>query len=228
MVEFPSNGSNARGYLASPESGSGPGVVVIQEWWGLDPGIKIATDKLAAAGFTALAPDLYHGELAQHDEMDKAGQLMAKLPPDRAARDMGGAVDHLLGLDVTTGNKAGIVGFCMGGMLAWVLATLKPDVVGAVVAYYGAPIDPASAPDWSALSAPVLAHAATNDDFFPPDKIEALCEQLRSEGNDVTAHVYPDTGHAFASEHNALGTRDDAAADLAWDRTLSFLRQHLS
>src|SRR6476646_3453465 len=94
-VEFPSNGGTAGGYLATPASGSGPGVIVIQEWWGLNPKIKGVCDRLAGEGVTALAPDLYHGELAEHDEMDKAGHLMTTLPMDRAARDMTGAVDFL-------------------------------------------------------------------------------------------------------------------------------------
>src|SRR5215207_5227723 len=95
MSEFPSNGSAASGYLVTPSAGSGPGVLVIQEWWGLDTGIKEMADRLGAAGFVALAPDLYHGELAQHDEMDKASHLMQSLPADRAGRDMSGAVDFL-------------------------------------------------------------------------------------------------------------------------------------
>ena len=95
IVNFPSNGNEAAGYLALPESGTGPGVIVIQEWWGLDSGIKEMADRLAAAGFVALAPDLYHGELAGHTEMDKAGELMSALPADRAGRDMSGAVDFL-------------------------------------------------------------------------------------------------------------------------------------
>src|SRR6187549_3344100 len=94
-VSFKSNGSTAAGYLVKPASGSGPGVLVIQEWWGLDSGIKQTTDRLGAAGFVALAPDLYHGELAAHDEMDKASHLMQSLPPGRAARDMSAAVDYL-------------------------------------------------------------------------------------------------------------------------------------
>src|SRR5438105_12895036 len=94
-VNFASNGATASGYLARPASGSGPGVLVIQEWWGLDSGIKEMTDRLAAAGFVALAPDLYHGELAGHTEMDKASKLMRALPPDRAGRDMSGAIDYL-------------------------------------------------------------------------------------------------------------------------------------
>jgi carboxymethylenebutenolidase len=93
-VEFRSNGNMASGYLAAPESGKGPGVLVIQEWWGLDSGIKANADRLAAAGFVALAPDLYHGELAAHDEMDKAAHLMQSLPADRAAKDMSGRLLH--------------------------------------------------------------------------------------------------------------------------------------
>src|SRR4051795_5045136 len=98
-VEFKSNGNLASGYLARPATGSGPGVLVIQEWWGLDDSLKEMADRLAAAGFVALAPDLYHGEMAGHDEMDKAGQLMTNLPADRAVRDMSGAIDFLTGND---------------------------------------------------------------------------------------------------------------------------------
>src|SRR6476469_2608422 len=117
-VQFASNGNTASGYLARPSSGSGPGVIVVQEWWGVDSGIKQSADRLAEAGFVALVPDLYHGEVAGHDEMDKAAQLMQSLPPDRAARDMSGAVDFLAGHDAVTGEGVGVVGFCMGGMLA--------------------------------------------------------------------------------------------------------------
>src|SRR5436189_3513499 len=132
-VEFRSNGDVAPGYLVKPASGSGPGVLVIQEWWGLDSGIKEMANRLGAAGFVALAPDLYHGELAGHDEMDKAAQLMQRLPPDRAAGDMSGAVDHLAGHDAVTGDGIGVVGFCMGGMLSLILAANRPDKVKAVV-----------------------------------------------------------------------------------------------
>src|SRR5437764_15472454 len=132
MVEFKSNGDDARGYLAVPAGGSGPGVIVVQEWWGLNPQIKRVADRLAGEGFVVLAPDLYRGELAQHDEMDKAGQLMSTLPMDRAARDMIGAVDFLGDHPATTGSGIGAVGFCMGGGLVLVLGTLRPDRIKAV------------------------------------------------------------------------------------------------
>src|SRR6478672_3183717 len=111
-ISFPSNGSDASGYLVTAAGGSGRGVLVIQEWWGLDSGIKEMTDRLGAAGFVVLAPDLYHGELAAHDEMDKASQLMQSMPPDRAARDMSGAVDFLASHEAVTSEGIGVVGFC--------------------------------------------------------------------------------------------------------------------
>ena len=112
MVKFPSNGHEGEGYLASPASGSGPGVIVIQEWWGLVPHIKDVADRLATEGFVALSPDLYSGKTAS--EPDEAGKLMMELNIDEAARDMSGAVDYLIGLDAATGEKAGCVGFCVG------------------------------------------------------------------------------------------------------------------
>ena len=223
MVSFPSNGNEASGYLA----GSGPGVIVLQEWWGLSPEVKTTCDQLAGEGFVALAPDLYHGELAAHTEMDKAGELMNALPPDRAGRDMAGAVDYLLASDACTSSKVGVVGYCMGGMLSFILAAQLGDKVGAVVPYYGFPQGEFE-PDWSGLTAPVLGHMAENDDFFSPAAIEALADNLRGMGKDVTIHVYPGTGHAFASGHNAWGTADEEAAGVAWGRTLDFLRSKLN
>ncbi len=126
IVDFPSNGNEASGYLALPEGGTGPGVIVVQEWWGLDSGIKEMADRLAAAGFVALAPDLYHGELAGHTEMDRAAELMNSHAADRAGRDMSGAVDFLADHDATTGEGIGVVGFCMGGMLTFILARAAP------------------------------------------------------------------------------------------------------
>src|SRR5438093_7027318 len=140
QVEFRSNGDTASGYLAVPESGSGPGLLVLQEWWGLVPQIKGVCDRLAGEGFVALAPDLYHGEFASHTEMDKAGQLMSTLPPERAARDMGAAIDYLLGLDGVTGSAVGVIGFCMGGALTLMIAALQGDKVKAAVPFYGAPL----------------------------------------------------------------------------------------
>ncbi|MBV8304840.1 MAG: dienelactone hydrolase family protein [Acidimicrobiia bacterium] len=225
-VDFPSDGTTAGGYLARAPEGAGPGVVVIQEWWGLDSYIKGVCDDLSTEGFTALAPDLYHGEVAKHTEMDRAAELMNALPPARAARDMVGATDFLLGHEAVRGHSVGVVGFCMGGMLAMVLGAQLGAKVGAVVAYYGMPLGD-SEPDWSNYTAPTIVHGAENDDFFSPDACEALGEKLHGMGKEITVHVYPGTGHAFALDHNALGTHDADAQREAWVRTLEFLRKHL-
>ena len=223
---FASNGDTDGGYLVRPAGGSGPGVVVVQEWWGLDSGIKEMADRLGAAGFVALVPDLYHGELAEHTEMDKAAQLMTTLPPDRAARDMSGAVDYLAGHDAVTGDGIGVVGFCMGGMLAFLLATGRPDKIKAVVAFYGFPQGDME-PDWSKLQAPVRGHMAENDDFFGPEAAHALEAKLQGMGKDVQLTVHPGTGHAFMAPHNALGTRDEALAAKIWPGRVAFLHEQL-
>ena len=226
IVEFPSNGDTAQGYLVRPSSGSGPGVIVVQEWWGVDSGIKEMAQRLAAAGFVALVPDLYRGELAGHEEMDKAGQLMQALPPDRAARDMSGAVDYLAGQAAVTGDGIGVVGFCMGGMLAFSLAANRPDKIEAVVAFYGFPQGDME-PDWSRLTASVQGHMAENDDFFTPDAARALETKLRDLGKDVTFTVHPGTGHAFMAPHNAMGTLDEELSAQLWPEVVTFLHTTL-
>ena len=156
--------------------------------------------------------------------MDKAGELMSSLPPDRAARDMGGAIDHLLTLDACSSSQVGVVGFCMGGMLTLMVSAIESDRVSVAAPYYGAPLGD-SAPDWNGLTAKVEGHFAAHDDFFPPEAIKELESQLQGMGKDVTFHVYEGTGHAFANEEDALGTFDTAAASQAWERTINLLNQ---
>ena len=220
MVTFPSNGRETEGYLSKPASGTGPGVIVIQEWWGLVPHIKDIADRLANEGFVALAPDLYHGKTTT--EPDEAGKLMMSMNMEQAAKDLAGAVDYLVGL---TGGKVGSVGFCMGGGLSLYLATIKPEQIGACVVYYG--VLPGAQPDLSKLQAPVLGHYAELDQFANPDSVRALENQLRSLGKQVEFHIYPGTDHAFFND-----TRPDVynaeAAKQSWERTLAFFRQHLT
>jgi carboxymethylenebutenolidase len=225
-IEFRNNGDVASGYLVRPPAGSGPGVLVIQEWWGLDSGIKEMTDRLGAAGFVALAPDLYHGELAGHDEMDKAAHLMHSMPPDRAGRDMSAAIDYLAGHEAVTSEGIGVVGFCMGGMLALIIAANRPDKVTAVVPFYGYPQGD-SEPDWSRLTASVSGHMAEHDDFFGPAGAHALEAKLRGMGKNVTLTVHPGTGHAFMGPHNALGTLNAPLAAQIWPQVISFLHDTL-
>ncbi|MDP1793954.1 MAG: dienelactone hydrolase family protein [Acidimicrobiales bacterium] len=225
-VSFPVAPDTAGGYLAVPASGSGPGVIVVQEWWGLNPQIKGFADRLAGEGFVALAPDLYHGELAEHDEMDKAAHLMNTLPGDRAARDMLGAVDYLLARDEVVGDKVGVVGFCMGGMLSLILGAIGGDKIGAVAPYYGAPVF-GNAPDWSGLTAPVSGHFAEIDDFFKPDVVKAMEAELRAMGKDVTLRVHDGAGHAFANETDAMGSYNEDLAETCLAETFAFLHKNL-
>lgn len=226
-VEFASNGSTASGYLALPKGGAGPGVIVLQEWWGLNPQIKGMADRLAGEGFVALAPDLYHGELAGHDEMDKAAHLLQTLPMDRAARDMLGAVDYLLGRHEVTSDKLGAIGFCMGGMLALMLGAIGGDKIGAVAPYYGAPLGD-GAPDWSGLTAAVRGNFAEVDDYFGPEPVKGLEQQLKDLGKDVELMVHAGAGHAFANEDNALGTYNKDLAEQCLAESVAFLKERLS
>jgi carboxymethylenebutenolidase len=222
MIEFPSNGSTDQGYLAVPPSGSGPGVVVIQEWWGLVPHITDVCDRFAAAGFVALAPDLYRGK--QASEPDEAGKVMMAMQLDRAAKDMSGAVDELLRR--SGGDALGVVGFCMGGGLALVLATQRPDAVVACVPFYGIIPWPEAQPDFAPMGAAVLAHIGEKDDYFGPEPAAALEAQLKELGKDVEFHIYPGTEHAFFNDTRPEVYDADASA-LAWRRTIDFLHARL-
>jgi carboxymethylenebutenolidase len=223
MIEFPSNGSTAPGYLALPAGGSGPGVVVIQEWWGLVDHIKDVCDRFATEGFVALAPDLYHG--ATTTEPDEAGKAMMAMQLDQAALDMSGAVDEVARRG--GGDKVGVIGFCMGGGLALVLATKRPDKVAAVVPCYGIIPWAEAQPDYSAMTADVLGHYAEKDGFFTPEAAEALAVQLRELGKDVEIHIYPGADHAFFNDTRPE-VYDATAATALWDRSVAFFRSRLS
>ena len=162
LIEYASNGDKASGYLAVPPGGQGPGVIVIQEWWGLVPHITDVADRFAAEGFVALAPDLYGGK--KTTEPDEAGKEMMALQFPKATKDMSGAVDELLGR--SSGDQLGVVGFCMGGGLAIVLAAARPDAISACVPFYGLIPWPEAAPDYSAISASILGHYAGGGSSF--------------------------------------------------------------
>ncbi len=223
-IEFKSNGDSASGYLALPPGGTGPGLIVIQEWWGLNPQMKRTADRFAAEGFVALAPDLYRGELAEHDEMDKAGHLMSTLPADRAARDMGGAVDFLAGLDAVTSDGIGVVGFCMGGMLTFILAALRPDKVKAGVPFYGFP-QGGGEPDYTAMTARIHGHMSATDQHFSVDAVKALEARLQGMGKDVVIEVHP-AEHAFMNEESDV--HDPELAARLWPEVVTFLKDSLS
>ena len=219
MVTFPSNGHECSGFLALPET-PGPAVIVLQEFWGLNADIKDIAQRFAGEGFLALAPDMYHGQVAT--EPDEARKLAMELQLDRAAQDLKGAVSYLRGHDSSSPSKVGSVGFCMGGSLSLYLASIEPTE--AAVTYYGAP----RYPEFKALDiqSPVQAHFAGQD----PDTTERgtkMVEDLKAAGRDVEMYVYEGAHHSFFNK-----TRPEAhhaeAAELSWQRTLSFFRKHLS
>ena len=219
MVEFPSNGQTTQGYLATPASGKGPGVLVIQEWWGLVGHIKNVCDRFAAAGYSALAPDVYHGKTAT--EPDGAGKLFMALNIAQAEKDLRGAAKFLAGHSSTA--KVGAVGFCMGGQLALFAATLNP-AVGACVNFYG--IHPNVKPDYGKLSGPVLGLFAEKDTFVTPQTAKDVDAAIKKAGKASEIHIYPGVDHAFFNDENATAYNKGAADD-AWRRTLAFFRTHL-
>jgi carboxymethylenebutenolidase len=219
MVQFPTNGTTTSGYLATPASGTGPGIIVLQEWWGLVQHIKAVCDRFAAEGFTALAPDMYHGQTAS--EPDAAGKLFMALNIAQAEKDLRGAATYLRTHSSTA--VLGAVGFCMGGQLALFAATLNP-AVGACVNFYG--IHPNVKPDYSKLSGPVLGLFAEKDGFVTPQVARDVDAAIKKAGKSSEIHIYPGVDHAFFNDERA-DVYDKAAAADAWRRTLALFRQHL-
>lgn len=221
MVGFKANGRDAQGYLAAPESGTGPAVVVIQEWWGLVPQIKGAADRLAGEGFVALVPDLFHGKTTTSP--DEAGKMMMALRVDEAEKDLRGAIQHLSRHPAVSARKVGTIGFCMGGALSLFAASKNPEV-GACVVFYGG--HPNVHPDLPNLQAPVLGLYAGKDGFVSPDVVKTLDEELTRLGKPHEFHTYPGVDHAFANETGPNYNRE--AAEDGWRRAVEFLKKELT
>jgi carboxymethylenebutenolidase len=221
LIEFPANGKTASGYLAVPAGGRGPGLVVIQEWWGLVDHIKDVCDRFAAAGFVALAPDLYDGKVTRSP--DEAGKLFMALNIARAGVDLRGAADALLARPEVTSDKVGVLGFCMGGQLALYVAAEYPDRFAAVVDFYG--VHPNVRIDPGRLKVPILAHFARRDTSVKEKDARALVRKIQAAGGSVEAHFY-DADHAFFNDTRPT-VYDRESAALAWERTLAFLHKHL-
>ncbi len=222
MTTFACNGKNASGYLAVPAGGKGPGVVVIQEWWGLVPHIKSVSDRFAEAGFLALAPDLYHGKSAKSP--DEAGKLMMAMDIDRAEKDLAGAVSFLRKYKANSSGKVSTVGFCMGGALSLYAATKNKDISACVVFYGG---HPNVHPDLPNLAAPVLGIYGEKDRSVTVESVRDLERKLKSLAKAYEIHIYPDCGHAFFNDERPEAYHKEAASD-AWKRTVEFLRKHLT
>jgi carboxymethylenebutenolidase len=218
MIEFSRpDASTCRGYLASSGQGR-PGVVVIQEWWGLNYQICGVADRFARAGFNALAPDLFQGRVTQ--KPDEASHLMNGLDfPGATHQDIRGAVDHLRMLN----GKVGAMGFCMGGALTIAAAVHVPNLAAAVC-FYGIP--PKEFADPANIRIPFQGHFASRDDWCTPAAVDALEAAMRAAGNSPELYRY-DADHAFANERRA-DAYDAVCANQAWDRTLAFLATHLA
>jgi carboxymethylenebutenolidase len=222
-IEFPTNAGAAPGYLSVPAAGHGPATIVLQEWWGLDEHIRSVSDRLAAEGFFALAPDLFRGETTT--QPSEAEQKTMALSMDQAERDMCGAADFLASQSGVEGPGVGSVGFCLGGGLSLWAAATCPQITAAVTYYY---VMPHGKPDFSKIKGPVLGHFGTNDEFISHEEAKALESELRDAGVDVTFHYYEGAGHAFFNDTNRLGTHDAEIAQTSWEQTLSFLRAALA
>ena len=220
MVTFASNGGTADGYLALPKSGAGPGVVVIQEYWGLVPHIKDLADRFAAEGFVALAPDLYHGDAATHP--DEAARMMMALNMAQTEKDLRGAVALLKSR--TGGRKLGVIGFCMGGSLALVAATKNPDVAACVTCYGP---HRGGVPDYSKLNGPVLGIWGGKDAHIPMAAINEIEGAVKAAGRSAEMKVYPDAGHAFINDSRPT-VYHKASAEDAWNKAVGFLKTHLA
>lgn len=224
-VIFPSNGGTCEGYLATPESGTGPGVVVIQEWWGLVGHITEVVDRFAEAGFVALAPDLYHGVATT--EPDEASRLMMGLAMDAAAADISGAANYLVSLPSSSSGRIGTVGFCMGGSLALWSATLAPQVVAGVAFYPGIPWEQ-MAPKWQNYQGKfAIIHCSESDGTSKAPGIQLAKSSIEAAGGQVELFDYPGTHHAFFNSDRPE-VFDPKSADLAWERTIKFFRKHLA
>lgn len=209
----------ANAYLARPDPAKdkGRGVVVIQEYFGLVPHIKHVADRFAAEGYTALAPDLYHGQAA--NTPDEATKLLMSMDLARTERDLSGSVEHLRAL---TGHKVGIVGFCVGGALSLFAACVNGERIGACVVYYGG--NRRVVYDLDRLQAPLLGHWAEHDDFANASR-DRVAEEMKRLGKPCEFHTYAGTKHAFFNDERP--NFDRAAAEESWTRTLAFFGRHL-
>lgn len=214
------DGGNCPGYLALPPAGTdAPAVVVIQEWWGLNEQIRKTADRLAAAGYRALVPDLFRGQLA--GDADEANHLMGGLDfVDASHQDIRGAVQHL---KQYAAHKVAVCGFCMGGALT-IIAGVKVPEVDACACFYGIP--PHAVADAAGMKKPFIGHFATHDDWCNPDAVDELESKLKLSG--VTFELYRyDAQHAFMNEKRPEVYAPDAAKS-AWERTLAFLKTGLA
>jgi len=214
------SGESVGGYLARTGTAGAPGVVVVQEWWGVQGQIKAICDRLALAGYNALAPDLYEGQTVPYHDSAAAGKAMGSIDFVTATDDkVGGAVAYL----AQGGGKVGLTGFCLGGAVAVIGAVRLGDAISASVCYYGLP--PEEGTIAAEVAVPIQAHFASVDGWCTPEKVDSFERGLRESGK--LAEVYRYQGeHGFMNEQRREA-HDAAAAELAWGRMLDFWGKHL-
>lgn len=222
-IEFPTSSGTAPGYLAVPAGEHGLATIVLQEWWGLDEHIRSICDRLAAAGFFALAPDLYKG--ATTTQPSEAEQKMMALSMAEVETEMCAAADYLAAQPGFEGKGVGALGFCLGGGLSVWAAAKCPNIAAAVTYYY---VMPHGKPDFKGIKGPVLGHFGTADEFIPLEQAHKLEAELRDAGVDVDFQFYDHGGHAFFNDTNRLGTYDEEIAERSWKHTIEFLRSSLA
>jgi carboxymethylenebutenolidase len=229
MIEFDAGRTVARGYLAMPDAARGPGVpgvLVLHAWWGLTEPFRQVCDRLAEAGFAALAPDLYRGQTTALIEEAQALATALDRDPERVFGDLRGAVQFLRQLDATSPAEErgplAVVGFSLGGAYAFDLSVNLAEEIAAVVTFYAT----YTGPDYRRAKAAYLGHFAADDPFEPAEAVAQLEQALRAAGRPATFHPYPGTTHWFF-EANRADAFDAAAATLAWERTLAFLNTRL-
>ena len=208
-----------QGCLELPATGKGPGVLVLHAWWGLNPFFRDLCKRLAAEGFAAFAPDLYHGKTAQ--TIDEATQLRSKLKQKIAFDEILAAAEYLSGLEVVTNKSIGVIGFSLGARFALELSVAKPEIIRAVVTFYGN-----CGLIYSPARAAYLGHFAETDEWVSASGVKKLEKSLRKAGRPVTFHTYPGTGHWFF-ENDRSNAYNALAAQLAWERTVEFLKTQL-
>ncbi|HJT55349.1 MAG TPA: dienelactone hydrolase family protein [Ktedonobacteraceae bacterium] len=225
MREFQANGRTISGYLAVPEQGSGPGVLVLHAWWGLTEPFRQTCDRLAKAGFVALAPDLYQGKTTASVEEAEALVKALNQDEERVRGDIAGAVQFLLQGDATHPaggrGKLALIGFSLGGAHALDTSVNLAEDIAAVVTFY------ASYPglDYSSAKAAYLCHFAEHDPFEPAESVAEMEHDLQAAGRTATFYTYPGTKHWFFEENRP--EYDAEAARLAWERTIAFLHEQL-
>jgi carboxymethylenebutenolidase len=222
MIELSTDSGTANGYLATPDTGHGPGVILLHAWWGLTEPFREACDRLAAAGYVALGLDLYYGKMATTEEDAEA--LGSALDQNEAqwSGDIVAATRYLRQSNATDHGKVAFVTFSLGVGYALVLSTYLPDDVGAVVCFYSAYTEPG----FSKATASYLFHFAEDDPWTPTEEAEQMVRVLQAAGRPVTVYTYPGTKHWFF-ENNQPAAYNAGAAALAWERTLSFLNDTL-